>query len=186
MKSKANLRRELKAKRWSLSGRQVTLLSKKINRRLAKLKEIQKSQSFCIYVAVDNEVQTQALIKKLLLLKRIVTVPKIISNKKMLACQITDWRHLKPGRFKILEPVNAIPYQNNLEICILPSLAVTKKGHRLGRGRGYYDWFLKNNQEMLVIAPIYSFQLIEQIPIKSTDSLVDIIITEDEIIRCQG
>lgn len=60
---------------------------------------------------------------------------------------------------------------------LIPGLAFSLKGERLGRGGGYYDRYLAHNIP-LRIALTYSGLICENIPVKDHDALMDFIITE--------
>ena len=60
---------------------------------------------------------------------------------------------------------------------LIPGLAFSLAGHRLGRGGGYYDRYLADNIPTR-IALTYSGLICENIPVKEHDALMDFIITE--------
>lgn len=161
----------------------MKVLSKKVITNLLGLKKVKEAKSFFIYVSIGNEVQTHDLIKKFLKEGKIVTVPKVIGEGLMDVYQIKDWHQLKPGKYNILSPTTMRPYKRKLDVCIAPSVAVTEKRHRLGRGRGYYDRFIANHSGMFIVALTFNQQIVSRIPLDQTDKLVDIIVTEDRIIR---
>ena len=57
------------------------------------------------------------------------------------------------------------------EIIIVPGLFVDKTGNRLGRGKGYYDRFLRASQVPLGrrIFLGYAFQFIDAVPVTADD-----------------
>jgi 5-formyltetrahydrofolate cyclo-ligase len=70
-----------------------------------------------------------------------------------------------------------------LALVIVPGLAFDKHCNRLGRGRGYYDRFLKTlPQTTIKIAIAYETQIIDSIPTNEHDIPVDCIITESRIL----
>ncbi len=63
-------------------------------------------------------------------------------------------------------------------ICLIPGLAFSKKGERLGRGKGYYDRYLENFSG-LKIGVAYKEQLEEEVPSDDHDQLLDGVVTDE-------
>lgn len=67
----------------------------------------------------------------------------------------------------------------------MPGLGFTKTGDRIGRGKGYYDNYLKKCAEKGVnpytVALCYREQLCEEIPLTSDDKTVDHVLFADEV-----
>jgi 5-formyltetrahydrofolate cyclo-ligase len=63
-----------------------------------------------------------------------------------------------------------------LSIVIVPGMAFDKQGHRLGRGKGYYDRFLSRVPNIYKIGVCFPFQLVESVPSEETDILMDEVI----------
>jgi 5-formyltetrahydrofolate cyclo-ligase len=78
-----------------------------------------------------------------------------------------------------------IPAYSELSYVVVPALAVTRHGTRLGKGSGWYDRLLAN-VNAIKICPIYTFQVIDSIPQFAHDQMVDIIVTESEIIKTKS
>lgn len=89
---------------------------------------------------------------------------------------------LKPGLFGIPQPSESSPEVDNPELIFVPGLAFDRKGNRLGRGKGYYDQFLKK-VKILKIGVCLHFQLLENLPFTSTDIKMDVVITDKEILK---
>ena len=66
-------------------------------------------------------------------------------------------------------------------ILIIPGLAFSRNGERLGRGKGYYDLYLKNYKGVKV-GVCFKEQLLEYIPVDDNDQYVEYVITDQEII----
>lgn len=63
---------------------------------------------------------------------------------------------------------------------IVPGLAFTKRGQRLGRGGGYYDRYLASLPPATVkIGVCFALQIVETLPIEHHDQKMDVVITEE-------
>jgi len=69
-----------------------------------------------------------------------------------------------------------------IDAVILPGIAFDNSGRRLGRGKGYFDRFLKRCRNAIKIALSYSFQVVEEVPEEENDERVNVIVTENEVI----
>lgn len=103
--------------------------------------------------------------------------------------QIHGMEDLQRGQMNVWEPK---PHCQPLEIAVLdiilvPGLAFTCGGLRLGRGGGYYDRLLASphcKAHRLGIA--YNVQIVESIPVEPHDQRVHQIITESGLIQAPG
>lgn len=71
------------------------------------------------------------------------------------------------------------------EIVIVPLVAFTRAGGRLGYGGGFYDRTLEKlraQQSTLTIGFAYGAQQADDLPLETTDQRLDMIVTEREII----
>lgn len=150
---------------------------------LSRLSEFKKSRVIMFYVSMLEEVDTLPLLNQALREGRVVTVPFVDQKTRSLLCvQITDPEHdLMPGSYGILEPKKHLVNHFNLtelELVLVPGIAFDRTGHRLGRGKGYYDRFLKSlPKEIQTIGLAYDFQLMDSIPVNDLDVAVGQVIT---------
>lgn len=61
------------------------------------------------------------------------------------------------------------------DLVVVPGLAFSKMGKRLGRGKGHYDHYLKNNP-ILTISLVFSWQLFTYIPTEEHDITIDVVL----------
>lgn len=85
-----------------------------------------------------------------------------------------------------LEPPPAAPVaaRGDLDVLIVPALAVTPEAHRLGYGSGFYDVTLPDLRppaQAIVVA--YSFQLIAELPTLAHDVACDLVVTDRELLH---
>jgi 5-formyltetrahydrofolate cyclo-ligase len=90
--------------------------------------------------------------------------------------------------YRISEPDSALPQPviTDKTVCIIPGLAFTEEGGRLGYGGGYYDKFIQENHDMTTIALAYEELIVDQLPLMQHDLRVDIIVTEERTVLCNG
>ncbi len=92
---------------------------------------------------------------------------------------IADECALEPGRFGIPTPRADAPLATCTarSLCLVPALAATKDGLRLGYGGGFYDRFLPDFPGISLL-PIYSALVCDTLPREQTDQTVDYVLTE--------
>lgn len=84
--------------------------------------------------------------------------------------------NLAPDRFGILAPTTP-PWQEKMDLMIVPALAYDKTGGRLGRGGGFYDRALAEHDGVSVGVIREAF-LFDELPVEEHDRRVGHIVTE--------
>ncbi|CUS91999.1 5-formyltetrahydrofolate cyclo-ligase, partial [Candidatus Kryptonium thompsonii] len=93
---------------------------------------------------------------------------------------------LKKSTFGILEPEKIREVGlSEIDLVLVPAIAVDRFGNRIGFGAGYYDKFL-SQVNCPKIALVYDFQIVDKIETSPSDVPVDFIVTETEIISCKA
>jgi 5-formyltetrahydrofolate cyclo-ligase len=83
---------------------------------------------------------------------------------------------LCPSKFGIREPVGGASPEH-LDLIVVPGLAFTSDGNRLGRGAGFYDRFLSATPASTVkVGVCFAFQLLVEIPVECHDVKVDALV----------
>ena len=72
-----------------------------------------------------------------------------------------------------------------IDTVIVPMLGGARDGHRIGYGKGYYDTFLQG-LEAIRIGVTYQACLIDSIPSEPHDIRMDILVTEEEVVRTEA
>ena len=161
-----------------------------IGEKLFKLPEIRRAESIMLYLAMNErrEVDTGSLITRLCSKGDVtVLVPCTIEND-MYAAPYCDGDALVKGAFGQPEPA-VIPGDNPVDpdVMVVPALAVDRKGCRLGYGRGYYDRFISGLRgkrvQPFLVAPVFSFQLVDSLPIDPWDEMLHCVVTEKDVVR---
>lgn len=183
LKDKENLRSALKKKRDGLNKELRLKKSEKIVNFLRNINEFKQSKTIFCYVSYKSEVETFSLINYILESDTDLFVPKIISRTKMIAVKLDDIANLEFDDIGILTPKSNKILSEKVDTVITPGIGFTKKGGRLGYGRGYYDRWFSINEVKTKIGIAYEEQVVMNLPLEKTDINMDIIITEKEIIK---
>lgn len=138
----------------------------------------------CVYAGVFPEVETRMIIQELLN-RDGVWIPRC-AGKSLEICKIRSWDDLVPGKYSIPEPgdnLEVLKKHSFLDLVIVPGIGFDAKGHRIGRGKGYYDRFLSRlDQGVLKLGLAFAVQILNNVPVAGHDETMDGIITENGLI----
>ena len=124
------------------------------------------------YISFGGEPETSGMIEAARSSGKIVMVPVCTKNNMIIRpCLLEDSAELRIGPYGIREPALERPVPiDNLDLVIVPGVAFDKKGNRLGRGKGYYDRFLKElSDDTATIGLAYDFQILPSVPVQAHD-----------------
>jgi len=183
---KNELRNDILVKRNSLSKSEVLEKSLKIKNQLFYMNEFKNAKMILFYVSYGNEVYTHEMIKQSISNGKKIIVPKSdTSNYSLVLSRLISWNDLELGAYNILEPKKQSIREVDLELIdliIVPGVVFDADGNRIGHGKGYYDRLLKDANK-LSIGLAFEFQIVKNINAEKHDEKIDIIVTEDRIIR---
>ncbi|WKC57886.1 5-formyltetrahydrofolate cyclo-ligase [Borrelia sp. P9F1] len=149
------------------------------------LLEFIKSVNICqvlSYYPMQFEVQIHGLLNSLLSLNFKVFLPKILGMHTMGFFRYFGDSSVKLGKFNLLEPISCIEFNSNkYSVVLVPGLAFSSKtGHRVGRGGGFYDIFLKRGF-FLKVGVCFDFQIFNFVPFCADDVRLDAVICEERV-----
>lgn len=184
---KSNFRKEVLSKRLSLTQDTVTKKSIQITSNLLTLDCISKAKHIMVYLDFRNEVSTDLLIQELLHQNIHVSCPITdIKTRNLIPIEIHNLdKDICIGAYKIREPKSpSIPLPiERIDVVIVPLVAASFDGHRLGYGGGYYDRFLsKIRSDTITIGLAYEMQVFDTIPTEEHDVKLNYIVTENRIL----
>ena len=177
---KKELRRYIREQKRHFTQQQLGEMSLSIMSSVLTHPCIQEADTILMYHSLPDEVNTHSALAQLLAMGKKVFLPKVVSDTEMTIHEYTGADSLQPSEpYGILEPttpeLSIINCQ--LSIAIVPGMAFDRQGHRLGRGKGYYDRFLSQIPNIYKIGVCFPFQMLESIPSESTDVVMDEVIT---------
>jgi 5-formyltetrahydrofolate cyclo-ligase len=180
---KARLRREMLARRGSLPSDQRAEASERIRSRVLALPEMDAVQAAFVFLSHGSEVDTHLLIDALVGRGLRLTVPRVVDRSRMVAAAFPGWDGLVPGVMGIPAPPSVEADPGSPDLVITPGLAFTPAGDRLGYGQGYYDRWFREHPGPTRIAVAFACQLVDALPTHEHDVPVDIIVTQDRVLR---
>ena len=149
MTDKKQLRKELITKRKKMTDEEFSNKSLSICNRLLNNSQYLKSKVIYCYYKVKGQ--------------------------NMDFFEVKSLEELEPGYFNIPEPPETTPAPKG-DLIIVPGVAFSKKGERLGYGGGFYDRFLEHHK-VYTIGVAYDFQIMNSLPTEEHDRKLNEIIT---------
>lgn len=180
IKQKEALREELIMRREQLTAKELFSKSQLIEQKVLSLTVLREAKNIMCYVSKDQEAATHQLIKSLLKMNKKVAVPFIIKRGMMKPALINDFSELSAAGFNTLQPKVGNFLDQKIDINLMPALAISKKGDRLGWGAGFYDRLINDYRPKLNLALIFDCQLVDNVPSAEHDQKVDGVITESQ------
>lgn len=186
MPDKRSLRKQFREIRGSISDKQVR--DEKIAERLLNWSRISSADTVLIYASIGSEIDTGSITEFLLQSGKTVALPKCRENGIMTFHVISSLSQLKKGSYNIPEPdgTSESPEITSETVCIVPGLAFTADGGRLGYGGGFYDRFTSLYPELFTVGLAYEKLITGYLPILPHDLKVNAIATEERIVLCSA
>ncbi|WP_423407401.1 5-formyltetrahydrofolate cyclo-ligase [Heyndrickxia sp. MSNUG] len=189
MEAKKELRKMIRQELSALNLPQYEHLSYRIAQRLYQDEYWKMASTIAITISKTPEVDTWQMIRKAWEQGKRIVVPKCEPKSRALDFrELTQFSQLESVYYGLFEPIvseTKTVKPDEIDLVIVPGLAFSKTGYRLGFGGGYYDRFLANYQgNSLSLA--FESQIVSGIPIESHDIPVSKIISNVEVIKVGG
>jgi 5-formyltetrahydrofolate cyclo-ligase len=181
--NKVFLRQLFKKHRSELSDNEVKDLNKAIFKNLLKT-DLFKKTYYHIYLSnsLNNEVETDEVIKLLFKKNKRVYVPKIM-GENLIHIEINKNTTYSENHFSIREPSSTNTSDPMIfDVVFIPLLAYDKSGERVGYGGGYYDRFLLNTKKNVLKVGLSFFEPVDEIlDVEEHDIKLDYVITPNRV-----
>ncbi|XP_067632459.1 5-formyltetrahydrofolate cyclo-ligase [Eurosta solidaginis] len=137
----------------SISADSIVAQSKAIYHKVIASEAFRKAQDVSIYLSTSNEVDTLGLLRELFYQQKNVFVPTY-NGRLMEMVRVKDWTDyegLPLTKWNIKQPnvndgrENALTNGRGIDLFLMPGVAFTLSGGRMGHGMGYYDGYLKRH-----------------------------------------
>ena len=179
MERKKSLRATMKERRGLIDNRDSKeLLLLENFQMIMEETQLKNCKNFFVYLSFSSEAPTDKLIAYLLEKGKEVYCPRI-EGKEMYAVRFGEDFSLSD--YGIREPIGE-RFQGELDVLLMPLLAVDLQGNRLGYGGGFYDKFIQRYEQAKRIAYCYDVQVISTVPTEPTDKKIEYIVTDKRIV----
>ncbi len=172
-------------------------LSGEITARLLCLDAYREAHTVLSYMSFGAEFEGNSWTRQVLADGKMLLLPKVnIDTRELKLYRVTDVdAQLAHGAYGIREPLLqdcAAARLEEADFILLPGVAFTRDGGRLGYGGGFYDKLLAQLQDVnqtsrpSLVAAAFAMQVVPNVPLETTDVKVEWLVTEHETIRCAG
>ncbi len=88
------------------------------------------------------------------------------------------------GKQVTLPEDESLPAPTSYDLVIVPGVAFTERGDRLGRGGGWYDRLLPQlRDDCATVGVAFDIQVLPELPVEAHDAQVDVVVTETKTLR---
>jgi 5-formyltetrahydrofolate cyclo-ligase len=155
---------------------------------LIRTPEFENARVIMLYLSTPLETDTASLALKAWQEGKTVVVPKVAwHQRRMLPTEITSLHQsglttIGPG---VREPIAGKPVPVEfIDLVVVPGVAFSPQGYRIGRGMGFYDRFLAQPDFTgLSCGLAFEDQVIDNLPVLDHDMPLGMLVTERGIRR---
>ena len=173
---KAALRREIREKKRAMTEEEIRSRSARLGELFVQSQSYRNAKTIYGYLPYNQEVRTIPILEQALRDGKKVAVPKVYGDT-MKFIYLEDLSQVGKGYAGIPEPIADEPVaEDPSALVLMPGLAFTKNGDRMGYGGGFYDRFLAEEPNHPTVALCYDFQMVENLPTEEYDIPVDLVL----------
>lgn len=174
MSAKTALRKIVKAQVKALSPEERTALSLQVLKQVETHPRFAEAHTVLLYYSLPDEVDTHDFVNKWAGSKTILL--PVVKGDDLELRQYTPGGELYESDFHIGAPTgDAFAAWSEIDLVLVPGVAFDKSGHRMGRGRGYYDRFLSRPELATAykLGVCYPCQMVGAVPVDAHDVPMD-------------
>ena len=195
VKGRRPARQQLRQHRRALSGSEQVRAELAMTRHLAASQLFQNARRVAIYWPADGEISPLKLAERAMAMGKRVYLPQLPKkpSQRMRFARFTSDITLRSNRFGIPEP--QISYRqtvavNQLDLVIVPVVAMDRFGNRMGMGGGYYDRVFANSAKRalqpLLLGVGHAFQLLDGVAAQPWDISLNWLATDRAVFPANG
>lgn len=186
MASKEELRGRVRARLKALSNDERTWKSFLICDFIQRQRAWREAKIVCLFAALPSEPVVELLWDDIYAAGKKVCYPKVNGDNLSLIL-VNGPGELVASHWQLREPVLREPNLQSpekIDLLLVPGLAFSRNGERLGRGGGFYDRLLAcENLRAFKLGVCFDGQIVSDLPLESHDLAVDAVVTESGFFR---
>lgn len=178
---KKELRREIRLRKKEHTPEQLEAMSQAVMAQLEQIDDFRNARTVLMYHSLPDEVGTHGFVEKWKSEKKIL-LPVVVGD--ILKLRVYDGNaSLSTGAFDIEEPEGEeFDAFGEIDFAVVPGMSFDRDGHRLGRGKGFYDKLLPA-VKCRKIGICFDFQLMEHVPVEPHDVVMDMVLTDKGLMK---
>ena len=131
------------------------------------------------YLSFGSEPSTDSFIEQARTKGIEIACPRIETDGQMVMAVLES--ETVPSALGFREPTGQVIESKNLDLIVVPALAIDYQGQRLGRGAGYFDRYLENYKGVTV-GLVYDAEFLPKVPSMVHDRPVSQVVTQSRTI----
>jgi 5-formyltetrahydrofolate cyclo-ligase len=182
--AKRAVRSELIRARARITPEERAAKSREIADRLEQVPAFREAQTLAVYAPLGTEVDTTEIARRAVSRGVRVVFPRAVSGERSLAFARTDPAALVRGPLGASEPPPDAPAValDEIDCVVVPGVAFSEDGVRLGRGGGHYDATLERMPRAARVGITFEALIVPTLPREPHDAPVDAIVSEARIL----
>lgn len=174
--NKQELRAHIRQLKRAMTEEEIQAASQRLGVLFAASEAYRQAKTIYGYLPYNQEVRTTQMLQKALEDGKRIAVPKCYGDE-MRFIYLEDLSQVEKGYCGIPEPIADGPIADDpTALVLMPGLAFTKEGARMGYGGGFYDKFLAAEPNHPTLALCYDFQMVEHLDTEAHDIPVDTVL----------
>lgn len=151
----------------SFTGIELEEKSKEIVKKIEENEEFKKAQTVMMFWPLKDEPDLRGLIRKSKASGKKLVLPKV-NGSDLDVYEFVEENALYKSDLNVYEPEDKLTQKmsiDDLDLVCVPGIAFDRGGHRMGRGKGFYDRFLARLlPHTYTLGVCYNEQILENIP----------------------
>lgn len=188
MSAKKVLRIKMLEAREQHTNEELAQMSELVVSHLWHMPEVATASLLMGYLSFGREISLDAFIKRAQLIGKRICVPRICDRRSAIIRPnlLADIQAVHTAELGIRTPqVECYVQPEAIDVVLVPGVAFSETGQRLGMGRGYYDRFLLTTKAVR-IGICAGYNLLDTVPVDEHDVCMDYLVSPAGIIKVTG